>query len=106
MSLSAFFCTQLKGFKYFYLTQIFLFNSDQLIAHCLNSQTVLSGATTPDQSGPGSNGSEGVHCIPLNSKTGASPSDSLVSYLGYFLGGVLPLCWDAVDVFYCSSQLV
>ena len=40
----------------------------------------LSGATTPSQSGPGSDGNEGVLCIPQSSSiTGASPSDSLVS---------------------------
>ena len=42
----------------------------------------LSGATTPGQSGPGSNGNEGVLCIPQNSSiTGTSPSDCLVSYI-------------------------
>ena len=51
----------------------------------------ISGATTLSQSGPGSNGNEGV----LHSKTGASLSDSLVSYPGH-----LPLCRDAVGVFY------
>ena len=35
----------------------------------------LSGATTPGQSGSGSDGNEGVLCIP-----GMSPSDCLVSY--------------------------
>ena len=44
----------------------------------------LSGATTPGQSGPGSNGNEGVHCIPQSfSITGTSPSDGLVSYTGH-----------------------
>ena len=41
----------------------------------------LSGATTPGQSGPVSDGSEGVLCIPQSFNiTGASPSDYLVSY--------------------------
>ena len=36
----------------------------------------LSGATTPGQSGPGSNGNEGVLCIPQSSSiAGTSPSD-------------------------------
>ena len=43
---------------------------------------------TLGQSGPGSNGNEGVLLIPQGSRTGASPSDGLVSYLGHLLGGV------------------
>ncbi len=69
--------------------------------------STLSGATTPGQSGPGSDGNEGVLCIPQSSSfTGTSPSDGLVSCPGHFLeGGVLPLCIDAVGVFYSYSQL-
>ena len=41
----------------------------------------LSGATTAGQSVPGSNGNEGLLCIPQTySITGASLSDYLVSY--------------------------
>ena len=48
----------------------------------------LSGATTPGQSGPGGDGYEGILCIPQSSNiTGTSPSDCLVSYPGYSLGG-------------------
>ena len=44
----------------------------------------ISGATTPCQSGPRSNGNEGVLHIPENASiTEASPSDCLVSYPGY-----------------------
>ena len=44
----------------------------------------LSGATTPGQSEPGSNGNKGVLHIPQSSSiTGNSPSDCLVSYLGH-----------------------
>ena len=52
----------------------------------------LSGATTPGQSGPGSNGNEGVLRIPQGpSITGTSPSDCLVSYPGHSLGvGLTP----------------
>ena len=51
----------------------------------------LSGATIPGQSGPGSNGNEGVLRIPQSpSITGTSPSDCLVSYLGHSLGGSYP----------------
>ena len=38
--------------------------------------------------------------------TGTLPSDCLLSYPRLSLsGGVLPLCRDAVGVFYCPSQL-
>ena len=48
----------------------------------------LSGATTPGQSGPGSDGNEGVLHIPQSSSTaGTSPSDCLVSYPGHSFGG-------------------
>ena len=40
----------------------------------------LLGTDTPGQSGPGSNGNEGVFCIPQSSSIiGTSPSDCLVS---------------------------
>ena len=46
-----------------------------------------SGATAPGQSGPGSNGKEGVLHIPQSSSiTGASPSDCLVSCIGHWSG--------------------
>ena len=49
---------------------------------------ILSDATTPGQSGPGSNGNKGILCIPQSSSiTGASPLDYLVSYLGHSLRG-------------------
>ena len=51
----------------------------------------MSDATMPGQSGPGSNGKEGVLRIPQSpSITGTSPSDCLVSYLGYLFGGSYP----------------
>ena len=66
----------------------------------------LSGAITPSQSGPGSDGNEGVFRILQSfSITETSPSDCLVSYLGHSLGGVLSLCRDSIGVFYCSSRL-
>ena len=50
-----------------------------------------SGATTLGQSGPGSEGSEGVLCIPQSSCiTGTSPLDCLVSYPGHSLGESYP----------------
>ena len=49
----------------------------------------LSGAAIPGQSGPGSNGNEGVPRLRQSSRiTGTSPSDCLVSYLGHLLGGL------------------
>ena len=46
----------------------------------------LSGATTPSQSGPGSDGSEGVlHITQSSSITEASSSDCLVWYPGHSL---------------------
>ena len=57
------------------------------------------------QSGFGSNDNEGVFCIPQSSSiTGTSPSDCSVSYSGHLLEGVLPLCKDAVGIFYSPSQ--
>ena len=50
----------------------------------------LSSATTPGQSGPGSNGNEEVLCISQSSSiTGASPADCLVSYLEHSVVGSL-----------------
>ena len=61
----------------------------------------ISGATSPVQSGPGSNGYEGVLHISQSFRTEASPSDCFVSYPGHSRGGgILPLCRDAVGVFY------
>ena len=64
-----------------------------MFAHSLNVKTsiwpidrTLSGATTPGQSGPGSNGNEEVLRILQSSRIiGASPLDSLVSYTGHLL---------------------
>ena len=65
---------------------------------------VLSGATALGQGGSGSNGNEGVLRIPQSpSITGTSPSDCLVSYPGHSFGVVLPLCRDAVGIFYSPS---
>ena len=60
-------CTQLNGFKYFYLTQIILFNLD----------VSLSGTTTLSLNEPGSNVNEGVLNISQSSRTRASQSDAV-----------------------------
>ena len=58
----------------------------------------LSGATTLGPSGPGSDGDEGMLRIPQNSSIiGASPVISS--------WGRLPLCREAVGVFYSPSRL-
>ena len=50
-----------------------------------------SGATTPGLSGPGSDGNEGVLCIPQSFSTaGTSRSDCLVSLPGHSLAGSYP----------------
>ena len=51
----------------------------------------LSGATTPEQSEPGSESIERVRRIPQSSSiTGASPSDSTVSYQDTRWGSLTP----------------
>ena len=52
-------------------------NTLLFINSCFSIQPIdgtLTGTTTPGQSGPGSNGDEGVLHIPQTSKTGTSPS--------------------------------
>ena len=70
-------------------------------------QPTQSGATTPSQSEPGSDGNKEVLRIPQSfSITGTSQSDCLVSNLGYSLAeGFIPFCRDAVSVFSSPSRL-
>ena len=64
------------------------------------------GTTTLDQSGLGSNGNKAVLHVPHGSRTGASSSDDLVSYIRIFVvEGVLPVYRDAVGTFYSSNWL-
>ena len=66
------------------------------VSSILPIDRTLLGATTPGQSGPGSDGNEAVLRIPQNSSTaGTSLSDCLVSYL----------CRETVGVFYSPSRL-
>ena len=61
----------------------------------------LSSVTTPDL---GAMAMKWCFAFP---KAPTLPSDCLMSYLGHSLGvGVLPLCRDAVGVFYSSGRLV
>ena len=65
----------------------------------------LISTSTLGQSGLGSTENEGVLHIFQSSKTRASPSDNLVSYLEHLLDvGALLLCRNAVSVFYSPSQ--
>ena len=61
----------------------------QTIQFSVSMQLVLfNPKIEPYQSGPESSGNEGVLCIPQSlSIIGTSPSDCLVSYLGYSLQG-------------------
>ena len=72
------------------LSQTVLIQTIQLSISMQLVLFTLSGATIPGQSGPGSNGNEGVLRIPQsNSNTGTSPSDCLESYQNTRWGGVL-----------------
>ena len=72
----------------------------------LTIDRALYGSTISSQSGPGSHGNYVVlHILQSSSITGTSPSDYLGSYSGHSFGWVLPLCREAVGVFYSSSRL-
>ena len=63
---------------------------------------ILSCATTPSKSRPGSNGNEWLLHITQSSRVGASWLDYLMSSSGHLVqfGEVLPLYKDAIGVFY------
>ena len=85
------------------------FNSSHFFAHIGCSiwpiDRTRSFATTPGQSGTGSNVNEGVLYMPQIFKTRSLPSDCLMSYRGHSLVGVLLFCRYAVSVFYSPGQL-
>ena len=86
------------------LLQIIQFSISMQFSSILPTDRTLSGAATLGQSGPGRDANDGVLHIPQSSSiTGTSPSDCLVSNTGHSLKGVLPLCIDAVGIFYSSS---
>ena len=65
--------------------------TSQMISSIWPIDWTISGTTTPGQSGPGSDGNEGVRRIPQSSSiTGASSSDCFVSYLGHSLDECYP----------------
>ena len=80
--------TLLNGFKYCYFTQIILFSingfkySKWLDDSIWPINEILIGTTGGGQSGPGSNVNEVVLHIFQSSRTGASPSDGLLSKQG------------------------
>ena len=74
------------NFKQFYLTN-----------------RTLSGVTTLDQNRPGSNGNEGVLCIPQSSSITGLFRVISKTLVGDGVGFLL--CRDAVDVFYSPSRL-
>ena len=66
----------------------------------------LSDATSPSQSGPGSNGNEEVLHIPQISKAGALLSDGLMSYPGHsgesYLSADMQLVYSTVPAEWAS----
>ena len=67
---------------------------------------VTQTTTNPSQSGPGSNGNEGIFDIPQGYRSGASPSGSLESYPEHSLCcRSLFLYKSSVSVFNSSSRL-
>ena len=69
----------------------------------LLTDRILSSAPIPGQSGPGSDGNEGViHILQSSSITRASPSDSLMSNSGHSLMGVVSLSAEMQSV-YCTA---
>ena len=73
------------------LFQTIQFNISTQLSSIWPIHRTLSSATTPGQSGPGSDGNEGVFNIPqIFSITGISPSECLVSYPGHSLGEFFP----------------
>ena len=79
------------------LFQIILFSISSHFSSIWPIDKTLSGATTPGQSRPGSDGNEGVLWIPQSS------SINVISRM--LVGGVLHLCRGAVGVFYSPSRL-
>ena len=85
--LSKTFLLQAIQFSQAVLIQTILFSINTQFSSIWAIDRTLSGAITLGQSGPGSNGNEGVLCILQNSCiTGTSLSDCLVSYIGHSLG--------------------
>ena len=65
----------------------------------------LSGATTPGQSEPGSNGNKGVQCTPKHQYYWNLIIRLFSVISRTLVGGVLPLCGEDVGVIYSLSRL-
>ena len=88
------------------LFQRIQFSISTLFSYIWPIDRTLSDATTPGQSGPGSDGNEGMlHILHSSSITGTITSDCLVSYPEHSLEVVLPLCRGIFSIFYSSSRL-
>ena len=111
-------CQKQFHFKQFILAQVRSLNVETVLLQAIQFSIstlfsairpidkTLSGPSIPGQTGPGSDGNEVVLCITQSSSiTGTSPSGCLVSYPGQSLGGVLPCCRKAVNVFYSPNRL-
>ena len=73
------------------IVKTLLFQASQSGINTQFSSIWPTGATTPAQSGPGSNGNEGMlRILQSPSITGTSLSDGLVSYSGHSLEGFYP----------------
>ena len=64
---------------------------------------MLSGATTPSESRPGSNANESVLHIPQSSRAGDIRYFNIIFWT-LVVGGVLPLSRNEVWVFYTRNQ--
>ena len=65
------------------LFQTIQFSISTQFSYIWPTDRILSGATTPGKSGPGSDGDEGILRIPQSSSiTGILPLDCFVSYPG------------------------
>ena len=78
-------------YKWTFLIQTIQFSISMHFSSIWPINRTLSGAPTPSQSGPESDGNEGVLHIPQSSSiTGTSPSDCLVSYPEHSWWGYYP----------------
>ena len=77
----------IKYTVWLYLKKTIQFSISTQFSSIWSIDGTLSGATTPSQSEPKSDGNKGVLCILQSSSiTGISPTDCLVSYSGYSVG--------------------
>ena len=89
------------------LFRVFQFSIDTQFSCISPTESTLSCATTPGQSGPGSDGNEGVLYIPPKHQHYWKLTIWLFCVINraFIWGGVLPLCRGAVSVFYSSRLL-